>query len=181
MESAAPTTNEDISARIELRTNLFVLATVAGKDVAGPVKIRNLSPSGALIEGALLPAAGERIELRRGAMIAHGNVAWCQDGRAGMRFDARVKVAEWMPGANTQQQRVDGMVERARTGAIPSFDLADRTAFRFPTLAPAELRRLASALDGLADDLTTETGIVDRYATKLQSLDLAAQVLRRLA
>lgn len=58
MESAAPTTNEDISARIELRTNMFALATVAGKDVAGPVKIRNLSPSGALIEGALLPLRG---------------------------------------------------------------------------------------------------------------------------
>jgi hypothetical protein len=181
MDTAAAMTDQNACARIELRTNMFVLATIAGIDVAGPVKIRNLSPGGALIEGDALPAAGEPIELRRGSLVARGEIAWHQDGRAGLRFTRQVTVADWMPGANRHQRRVDGIAERAKTGAPASFDLADTAAARFARIAPTELMRLASALDDLADKLAAEPDVVDRLGTELQSLDIASQLLRRMA
>jgi hypothetical protein len=160
---------------------MFVLATIAGIDVAGAVRIRNLSPGGALIEGNVLPAVGEPIELRRGSLVARGEIAWHQDGRAGLRFTRHVRVADWMPGANRRQQRVDGTADRAKPGALASFDLADTTATRFARIAPTELMRLASALDDLADKLAAEPRIVDRLGTELQSLDIASQLFRRMA
>jgi hypothetical protein len=160
---------------------MFILAAITAPSASGPVKIRNLSPSGALIEGATLPSTGERMELRRGANFVRGNVVWCQDGKAGLRFDGQVEVAEWMSRADAGQQRVDRIVEQAKAGAATPSYPTETSVSRFADLAPADLRNLALALDSLADDLADDAAVVARLGAKLQSLDIVSQVLRRLS
>ena len=44
---------------------MLVLASMAAESVSGPIKIRNMSPEGALIESSALPQVGEHLSLRR--------------------------------------------------------------------------------------------------------------------
>lgn len=167
----------------EPRTNLFVLATMTARGASGPVRIRNLSPCGAMIEGASLPAAGERYELTRGANSVGGRVVWCAEGRAGLRFEGRVEVAAWMPSGHAAQLRVDQVFQQIKTipaapvpVPAPALPLTLDAA-----LSPTQLRRLARDIESLADDLADDAAVVARFATKLQTLDLASQALRKLS
>jgi hypothetical protein len=44
-----------------------------------------------------------------------------------------------------------------------------------------DFRRLARAIDALADELADDPAVVARYGTKLQALDMAGQALRKVA
>lgn len=181
MDATTATQREGACARIELRTNMFVLATISALSASGPVKIRNLSPSGALVEGAVLPPAGEQVELRRGARVAYGRVAWCQNGKAGLRFDGRLQISDWMPNGDQGQQRVDSVVEELKDNGVTASSLVDSSISQFARLAPSDLRRLARELDVLADEFAEDIYVVGRFGTKLQTLDIVSQVLRRLS
>ena len=166
-------------ARIELRTNVFVLAAISADRVSGAVRIRNLSPSGALIEGAALPLPGEPLVLRRGENSIGGKVVWCHDGKAGLRFDGQATVGDWLPAAQSSQQRVDEAFQGLKSGAAePPAASAAPPARPF---SPSDLRQLARAIDALADALADDDAVVARHAAKLQTLDIAAQTLRKLA
>ena len=155
---------------------MFVLASMTAQSVSCPVKIRNMSPDGALIESAALPSVGEHLSLRRGDLSAVGQVVWRQGGRAGLRFDHNVEVAAWLP-AGSRQQQVDqtfhelknGLIEIAPSPAAPTgpspFDKQD-------------LLDAAQALDALADALAEDAIVIARHSTNLQVLDIAAQLLR---
>ena len=128
--------------RIERRTNMFVMASLVADAGSGPVKMRNLSAHGALVEGAVLPRAGvdlfgarivrgsdadlqsvlpragSRFRLYRGELSIWGKVVWSDHGRAGLRFDSLAIVSDWLPRAQTNvaQQRIDDMISQMRTG-----------------------------------------------------------------
>lgn len=158
---------------------MFVLAAISADRVSGPVRIRNLSPSGALIEGAALPSPGERLVLRRGQNSIGGKVVWCHEGKAGLRFDGRATVGDWLPAGQPGQQRVDETFQQLKSSA-----LAAPAASSTPTARPfcaSDLRQLARAIDALADDLADDDAVVARHGAKLQALDIAAQTLRKLA
>ena len=65
---------------------------VAGERV--PVKLRNLSEEGALIEGSPLPAAGATTWFERGALRLIGKIVWVDGKYAGMLFARRLDAAE---------------------------------------------------------------------------------------
>jgi hypothetical protein len=170
--------DQDVNNRIEQRTNLFVLATLSSASASGQVRIRNMSPIGALIEGPVLPAVGEQLHLSRGASSIEGRIAWCRAGKAGVRFCARVEVGAWTPGGNTAQHRVDGVVQQVKTGAVPLG--ADERSIS-QALGSSDLERLAKAVDSLSDALADDPATVARFGSKLQTLDVASQVLRKLS
>lgn len=157
---------------------MFVLATIASLTAFGSVKVRNMSLSGALIEGAALPAIDEVVYLSRGANTVQGRVAWSTGGRAGIHFDGRVEVSEWTPGGNRRQDKVNLLVRQVKAGAIPlgaaELDPPDG-------LAPSDLAKLARAIDRLADTLADDPVIVRRFGAQLQTLDIASQVLGKLS
>jgi hypothetical protein len=159
---------------------MFVAAALAASGASGPVRIRNLSPAGAMIEGASLPPQGDRFELRRGASSVSGRVVWSGSGKAGLRFDGRVEVAEWMPGGHAGQQRVDQVFQQTKISP-PVAEVAVPSAAHEDMLAPAQLRRIARALDALADEIADDGDAVAKFAVKLQALDIASQALRRMA
>ena len=67
MPEAESATPED---RRDERTHLFVIGTLYFGRSSAPVRVRNLSATGALIEGTSLPHVGTEIILRRGDLKA---------------------------------------------------------------------------------------------------------------
>ena len=171
-------------ARLEPRTSLFAMATLYAGVGSSPIKVRDLSTRGALIEGAVIPSPGTSVRLCRGSLSITGKIVWCDSGRAGLRFESSLSVAEWLPGGQltTAQQRVDEVFQEVKargTGSSLSSNL-------HPTLKPAkltagELTDLKLAIQSLADDLAADAGVVQRHLSKLQILDLVAQALTKLA
>jgi len=54
------------------------------------VKLRDLCPGGALIEGDALPVEGSRVLFCREHLRVSGRVAWSHGRRAGLAFDAQI-------------------------------------------------------------------------------------------
>ncbi len=62
-----------------------------------PVRVRNISATGAMIEGDRIPPAGTDILLRRGALELFATIVWNRDKQAGLEFEAPLTEAElWM-------------------------------------------------------------------------------------
>lgn len=171
-------------ARREPRTSLFVMATLYADTGSSPVKVRDLSSVGALIEGGVIPPVGTSVRLCRGSFSITGRMVWCRGGRGGLRFESSISVAEWLPGGRgtVAQQRVDEIVQETKAaGTVPSFSSGHRSDDQSGKLTAFELTRLRTAIESLADDLAADPQVVKRHMTKLQTLDLAAQALRKLA
>lgn len=147
----------------------------------GTVKLCNISPIGALIEGDALPQVGEEVELRRGPLAVPGRIVWRGGEQAGVSFAERTDVEDWLPSAHPQRV-VDRVFQRI-------MDEHRAVEAGGATIAPLhasfitvdDMTRAAAALDELADALSDDDAIVIRHATNLQSLDIAAQLLRKLA
>jgi hypothetical protein len=151
-------------------------------DSSVPVKIRNLSPTGALIEGSCIPVPvpGSAVRLVRGRLAAHALVAWSADGRFGLKFAGPIDIVAWRAApVNNEQGRVDDIVRLVKAGAVPlsvgQLSLADGR------LSPAELShdlRLASQLLGrLGDAFSSDVVIAANHGAAFQQLDIAMQVI----
>lgn len=55
-----------------------------------PVKLRNLSSDGALIEADKLPVEGAAVMFRRGDLIIPGRIAWTRTRHAGVSFTRKL-------------------------------------------------------------------------------------------
>ncbi|HEX6218500.1 MAG TPA: PilZ domain-containing protein [Sphingomicrobium sp.] len=72
------------------RSNVLLTAMV---EVAGemlPVKLRNLSEDGALVEAKLLPTADSKIVFHRKELSVRGTVAWVSGNHAGIAFNRKL-------------------------------------------------------------------------------------------
>ena len=100
-----------------------------------------------------------------------------------MRFDSHVFVEDWLPqGANgSGQDRVDEIVQHLKTGAAAQILAATKETGRERASTSADLTNLAEELDALAEDLACDESIIQRHLSRLQTLDIAAQILRKLA
>lgn len=66
-------------------------------DVAGsvlPVRLRDISVGGALIEGEHLPAVGSCVILRRNELQVNGSIVWSNGRHAGLAFRAPIEPEE---------------------------------------------------------------------------------------
>ena len=186
-----------VEDRASPRTNLLLAATaeVNGREVA--VRIRNLSETGALLEGGGLPDAGMKLVLKRGELAVSATVAWASGGKRGIRFDGPTPVSEWTggkprpvePAALRDQGRVDAIQAEARA------DLAAGRAQRSPAPVPSppaacpdldasladELGYVRRLLETLGDELIADLFLVQRHGQSLQSLDLVSQILGHVA
>lgn len=188
LSPAYQTTGErpDCSRR-EPRTNMFVIASLASPAATNTVKIRNMSASGAMVEGAGLPAIATPCRLSRSGLELEGEIVWLANGRAGIRFDGAALVTQWLPNGGRSQSDVDRAVAEARAGIAAPF--SPNTQSLAPAPAPlmsravdaAQAAAVADQLENLADDLSGDAHVVMHHMHKLQALDLAIQTLRKLA
>jgi hypothetical protein len=158
---------------------MFVLATMAAASASGPIKIRNMSLSGALLEGGALPPIGEYLSLRRGELAISGHVVWRQQGKAGLCFDHAVEVTDWLPAGSGWQQRVDRTFQELKANPAPAHPPSAPA--RPSAIGKSDLLTVADALDALANILAEDGRIVAAHSSKLQALDAASQMLRKCA
>ena len=176
--------NRAADARGATRSNLYLAAALYCDGFSCPVKIRNISISGALIEGAAIPAEGSLVQLVRGALIVHGLVAWSREGQCGLKFSGCVDVQQWRASpSNSEQQRVDEIVRLVKAGAVPLpvpplSKIAEPQEVRDASSdLAADLGRASKLLENLGGVLASDLEIVTRHGTALQNLDIAMQVL----
>ena len=169
--------------RAEARSNMFVMAVLYVDGGSAPVRIRNMSRGGALIESDSIPPEGLHVRLSRGSLSVRGHIAWRRDSRAGIRFDTAIDVADWLPrGAKpTGQQRVDEMVHACRASSrsgegTPAARLTVRQAE-----AIRQLLYCRDSLNAVAEALAGDEAIAIGHPTALQKLDVTAQLLDKLA
>jgi len=160
------------------RTHLFVVATLYFGQASTPDRLRNLSMTGALIEGADLPPAGTEIVLRRGNLEAAGTAIWVESGRAGLSFRWPVAVSAWLPTKEpTRQAQVDRIAFEVKQGRR-ALDIASLPPIGdAPKSMPAvltELVALQAELVQLADKLSQDMILVATHP-EIQFLDAAAQ------
>jgi hypothetical protein len=144
------------------RTNLFLAAIMTSPDEGQqPVKVRNLSPGGAMLQAAVFPAAGTVVRLCRGQLKVQGTIAWTDGPRCGIAFSGSVSVRDWMANPSADS----GSVRRAAE----------------PQAIPVHLLLVARLLEQLGDVLVADADVLLRHGTDLQKLDIATQMLAAAA
>ena len=189
-----PAENLGPEARGSRRTNLLLTASIEFNGLTAQVRIRNVSETGAMIEGTHLPASGGRLWLKRANLQVAATVAWAGGGKAGIHFDDRVTVEAWGGGKPRpielsglrDQRRVDALQHAIRAGlpiqpseeapAAPA-DNQDQLNARIAE----ELNYVARMIESLGDQLAGDAAILHKYSSSLQTLDLANQILSHLA
>ncbi len=72
------------------RSHVLMAASIEAGGATVPVKLRNLSSDGALVEGSTLPAVDSPVVFRKKELTLAGRVAWVTGCRAGIAFDAKL-------------------------------------------------------------------------------------------
>ncbi len=178
--------NEFGNARADARSNLFVTAALYSATASAPVRIRNMSRRGAMVEGGILPGEGMDIKLCRGSLGVSGRVVWRDRNRAGLRFDCSIIVGDWLPRGNrpSPQQKIDEIVFQAKRGSRGPEDLAPantKVASDAKVGATAQLAHFAESLEQIAEQLVADAGVAARFPAQLQVLDAIAQRVMGLA
>jgi hypothetical protein len=163
----------DPDHRSQGRSNVFLSASLMCDGAALSVRVRNMSRTGALLDGGSLPAAGMRIRLVRGELSAEGEVAWQHDGQAGIRFSAEIDVAAWVKKiGHSGQQRVDNaFAALRRQEALPAYAEAQ----------PLSLARIGVELQAICERLAGSAVVTVEFGEELVKLDTLAQRLQQLA
>lgn len=175
------------NARRQPRSSMFLAAVMlVGRDQS-PVKVRNMSPDGAMVESTLTASPGTRIKLVRGRLVAEGSIVWTSGNRHGVKFDVEVSVEEWLAGpAKAEQDRVDDIVSLIKTGRLmPQVDGAEPAinteARQSNEQSATDLKAVVNLIQDLEDDLASSPETLMRHEVKLQNLDIAMQMLRAIA
>lgn len=162
--------------RLDRRSNVYLAAVVDTGIVQTAVKLRNLSPRGALIECESPPLVGTAVRLVRAGLEVSGSVAWVGQSQAGVTFDDEIVVAPWIRRiGHPDQQRVDRVIaDVKRSAAEPPPD-------PLPPNAARTIRAASADLDRLCEELTDSPELSLELGEYLVALDAISQRLRAAA
>ena len=97
---------EKIRGRRGARHKVFLFAKIVTTSDEIPVKLRNLTAAGTMIEGAKLPVVDSGVIIRRGSLEMFGTVRWVKGRNAGIHFDPPLSEQElWTQLAGLPKQR----------------------------------------------------------------------------
>lgn len=144
------------------RSNVFLTATLDSENGSVSVHIRNLSPSGVLLEADTIPEVGSRVRVSRGELTVAGELVWQGPGQGGVNFDQEIDVRSWVRRVAISGRR------QAPPAAVPS--------------APNDRQELLSAirqeLEAVRDELADMPAHETDFAQCQQRLSAIAQTLR---
>ncbi|WP_157096681.1 hypothetical protein [Tsuneonella dongtanensis] len=168
-----------VGQRAEPRCETFATALMTWSWHSAAVMVCNISSRGMMIEGVTLPAPGEAVGLWKGAQCLKAQVVWREGMRAGLHLDAAIDPADWRSTSHPGQIAVDQTFRRLkRLGPF----VADFAEFPDPSPIGGEiLCDVARGLEELGECLAADDRVIATIAEKLQVLDIASQLLRKLA
>jgi hypothetical protein len=173
--------------RIAARANLMLAASIEGPGFNASVRIRNLSETGALLEGPDLPPVGSSFRLSRLKMHIAGTVVWLRAPRCGVRFEGPTSVSDWIAGNSTAGSKgAAGSVLARANAPLPGGDGANRPeGVQSPRAIDYRIARELSSLQELlkqaASELEGEPGARDRVGPVLEKLAAATEIAGQLA
>lgn len=184
------TTTSPISSsgedRRHRRSKLFVGVTVFANSKSSPARLRDISPSGALLEMRAPPKVGTKLKIKRGTLEREAAVRWARDSRCGVKFDEEVIVLDWISG-QVDQPSIDRMMNNIRTGIAaepeePMFisssaELAEVLSERLAE----EIDFATRTIDDLCSALTKDSHLIKTQSNNLQRMDAVTQSLTQLA
>ena len=117
------------------RSNVLMSASLELSGTSVAVKLRTLSPEGALVEGDRLPVEGASVLFRKGDLSMPGRVAWVNDRQAGVNFAQKLNPDQLLRHVPTPRPRVTP--EFKRTGLRATLTAEERRygetwVWRFP-------------------------------------------------
>ncbi len=178
---------EQTNGRTEPRMNLFLSASAEIDGRCFPVRIRNLSALGAMIESPDLPGPGNAVLVERTGLKVAGILQWSRGQRAGVRFDRSIDLAAWSPPrivSRRNQADVDREIATARAGQSQPLSPPRLTVPHDPELRRRigdELRAVSIMLENAGGALAGDPAVIDRHLERLQEFDIASQMLAELA
>ena len=101
------------------RSPVFLAASVEVAGTPQPVKLRNLSEEGALIEGELLPAEGTTTFFQRNDLRLKSRVVWVEGRYAGVAFARQLRSEEVLRHVPQPRQRVNSEFRRPGLACRP--------------------------------------------------------------
>lgn len=163
--------------RGDQRSHVFLMAVLSTGAQSFPVRVRNLSVNGALLEGTKLPDKDATVTLRRGSLATTGNIAWAAGQLCGIHFLGAIHVAEWVDRAGpVGQQRIDAAVAEFRHTSNVRRDPAPSS-----HEAPREkLAAMSAALLQICERITEMPGMTVKLAEELLKIEATAHALREL-
>ena len=177
-------------ARSCARTNTMLAALLEFDGEQHPVSVRNLSASGAMLDGRHLPLEGQSVVLHRDGHRIPATVVWTAGNRCGLSFGVHVKVDALIkrPKASaappSHQARVDAIQRALRENrAVPSFQESEALvgAAAVGKKLVDEIGYAHRLVERVGEDLAGDSYVLTRYAVTLQQLDEAEQLLRKLS
>ncbi|ATY31970.1 PilZ domain-containing protein [Sphingomonas psychrotolerans] len=175
------------------RKNLMLAATIECDGTRAQVRIRNLSETGAMLDGATLPNSGAALTLVRAEITVGATVVWREGGRCGIHFDSvAATVDEWITGRRPPsfhgklgQARVDAIQSEVRAGAALPAEAAPPPAGALSAKAleqrvAEEVIHVQRLIDALGEELVEDPAMLQRHLRVLQNLDRASQILEHL-
>ena len=100
--SARPGEYERVRPRLH-RSKLLLAATIESAGIKSAVRIRDLSETGALLEGPAFPAVDTVLTLTRLEVEIGARVVWIAPPRCGVEFQGRISIPEWTSGKRGQR------------------------------------------------------------------------------
>jgi len=88
------------------RSNVLMSASLELSGTSLPVKLRNLSAEGALVEGDKLPVEAASLLFRKGDLSMPGVVAWVNGRQAGISFAQKLNPEQLLRHVPTPRPRV---------------------------------------------------------------------------
>ena len=129
MDESSPTQN-----RKSRRSNVLMSASLELSGTSVPVKLRNLSADGALVEGDKLPVEGASVLFRKGDLSMAGVVAWTKGRQAGVNFAQKLNPEQLLRHVPAPRPRVTPSFRRPGLKRFTDSDngFGDAWHWRFP-------------------------------------------------
>jgi hypothetical protein len=130
MDESSPTQN-----RKSRRSNVLMSASLELSGASLPVKLRNLSADGALVEGDKLPVEGASLMFRKGDLSMAGVVAWVKGRQAGINFEQKLNPEQLLRHVPAPRPRVAPSFRRPGLNKFKDNEsgFGDAWHWRFPT------------------------------------------------
>lgn len=125
-----------MKSRRSRRSPVLLAATVEVGGRAVPVKLRNLSEEGALIEGDHLPLEGSSTFFERNELRLRSRVIWIQGRYAGVAFDYPLKPEQVLRNVPAPKPRAKQDFKRPGLACRPLSDYERRMLERWMTASP---------------------------------------------
>lgn len=116
------------------RSNVLMSASLELSGTSLPVKLRNLSAEGSLVEGEKLPVEGAAVLFRKGDLSMAGTVAWVKGRQAGISFAQKLDPEQLLRHIPAPRPRVAPAFRRPglKTGTDSDKGYGDAWHWRFP-------------------------------------------------